>query len=178
MATVEPVETDSARGQETVTSKDPEPATLKLIYEVIGDQLSKQFEQIEALTRRAQQLLAFAAGLLAITVGLRPPTDDVVVSVLFGIAFIPFTAAMVEGFRAWRIQEWRRDPEPVQLWEKYREQQEGWLRQQVVLNWVQSHTENRDLIKDKLRHLRRTQVLLGIEAGYLVVMLIVLPYVM
>jgi hypothetical protein len=49
------------------------------------------------------------------------------------------------------------------LWSRYQLWPEGWLRQQLILNWVQAHQENRRSIDAKLRYLRLTQVTLGFE---------------
>ncbi len=157
----------------------PEPSaeTVMLIYDEVETQLDKQFEQIEVLNARAQQLLGFAAGVFALIIALRPPTKDTLVTVLFLLALVLFVAIAVAGYLAWSIQGWRLDPEPERLWQRYRLWPEAWLRQQIILNWIESGEKNQASIDAKLFYLRATQVLLGLEVSYLVVILILRPYI-
>ena len=122
---------------------EPGDETLRLIYGEIEGALARQFDQIQILNGRAQQLLAFAGGVLGIVVALRPPNDDVVVAVLFGVAVGIFLVIAWLGYRSWSIVGWRRDPDPRRLWGRYRLWPEGWLRQQIILNWVDAFDQNR-----------------------------------
>jgi hypothetical protein len=63
------------------------------------------------------------------------------------------------------------------LWSRYQLWPEGWLRQQLILNWVQAHQENRRSIDAKLRYLRLTQVTLGVEISHLVAIVIARPFI-
>lgn len=163
----------SALGQ----TDEPADETLRLIYLEVEGALARQFEQIQTLNGRAQQLLAFAGGVLGIVVALRPPSDDVVVAILFGLAVVLFLGIVWLGYRSWSIVGWRRDPDPRRLWVRYRLWPEGWLRQQIILNWVEAHEHNRKSIDAKLRYLRLTQIALGAEVGYLVAIVILRPFI-
>jgi hypothetical protein len=66
-----------------------ETETVKLIYAEIDAALARQFEQIQILNSRAQQLLVFAGGILGLVIALRPPTDDAVIALLFGFRTRP-----------------------------------------------------------------------------------------
>jgi hypothetical protein len=155
----------------------PERDTLELIYDETAAQLDKQFEQIDALNARAQQLLGIAAGVFALVAGLQPPTRHAAVVVLFIIALAIFVAVIIAISFAWSLHGWRRDPDPEQLWARYRLWPEGWLRQQIILNRIASKNDNQTAINAKLFYLRAAQVLLGVEVSYLIVILIVRPYV-
>jgi hypothetical protein len=75
-----------------------ETETVKLIYAEIDAALDRQFEQIQILNSRAQQLLVFAGGILGLVIALRPPTDDAVIALLFGFALILFSAIVWLGY--------------------------------------------------------------------------------
>jgi hypothetical protein len=156
---------------------EPAEETLRLIYAEVESALARQFDQIQILNGRAQQLLAFAGAALGIVVALRPPGRDVTVAILFGIAVAVFLAIIGLGYRSWSIVGWRRDPDPRRLWIRYRLWPEGWLRQQIVLNWVDAFEQNRLSIDAKVRYLRLTQIVLGAEVGYLVVIVILRPFI-
>lgn len=89
-----------------------------------------------------------------------------------------FVAIVWFGYRSWSIVGLRRPPEPARLWSRYQLWPESWLRQQVILNWVQSHDANQSSIVGKLRYLRLTQLMLGIEIAYLVTIVVVRPFVL
>lgn len=157
---------------------EPDLSTVKLIYAEIEGALDRQFEQIQLLNSRAQQLLVFAGGILGLVVALRPPTDDVLIALLFGAALVLFGLIVWLGHRSWSIVGWRRPPEPGSLWSRYQLWPENWLRQQLILNWVQSHDANRRSIDAKLHYLRLTQLMLGVEVAYLVAIVIVRPFIL
>jgi hypothetical protein len=156
---------------------EPAENTVRLIYAEVEGALARQFEQIQTLNGRAQQLLAFAGAVLGIVVALRPPDDDAVVAILFGLAVVLFLGIVWLGYRSWSIVGWRRDPDPRRLWVRYRLWPEGWLRQQIILNWIDAHEQNQRSIDAKLRYLRLTQIALGVEVGYLVVIVIFRPFI-
>ena len=150
--------------------------TLELVYDEIAGELDKQFEQIDALNARAQQLLGFAAITVGVVVTLRPPTKDVFMSVLFGIALILFASIAGCGLRAWGLQGWRHDPEPRPLWEKHRLRSKEWVQHQIILNRLESVDANAASIDEKLYWVRWTQRLLALEVIYLVALVIARPY--
>jgi hypothetical protein len=156
----------------------PDLETVRLIYSEVEAALDRQFEQIQILNSRAQQLLVFAGGILGLVIALRPPSDDIVISILLGVALVMFVAIVWFGYRSWSIVGLRRPPEPARLWSRYQLWPESWLRQQVILNWVQSHDANQSSIVGKLRYLRLTQLMLGIEIAYLVTIVVVRPVVL
>jgi hypothetical protein len=157
--------------------REPEPETLELIFQETRGALAKQFEQIQILNSRAQQLLGFGGLVLGLLIGFRPPTlasKYVTLSSLGGLAL--FLAVLLSGGLAWSIVGWRGDPRPRQLWTRYRLWPEGWLRQQLILNWLDALDANQAAIDAKLRYVRLTQGLLGFEVVYLVAIVILRPY--
>src|SRR3989442_7322303 len=130
--------------------RKPTPDALRLIYDEIAGQLAKQFEQIEALNGRAQQLLGFAAIAVGLLISLRPPTKGNLSLLLFGTALILFAAIAVAGLRAWALQGWRNDPESRPLWQKHRLHSEEWLRHQIILNRLDAVDANASAVDAKL----------------------------
>jgi hypothetical protein len=151
--------------------------SLGLIYQVVADQLEKQFQQIESLNARAQQLVALGAVIFGLVVGLRPPTSHLNVTLLFLVPFAAFAALAFFGHRAWSIEDWRRDPAPDELWKGYARASEAKVRYQLIGQWIDSWDKNRRAIKTKVGRVKLTQTLLAILVACLVAMLLVLPYV-
>jgi hypothetical protein len=154
----------------------PDDGSLKIAYEEVRAQLDRQFEQIDSLNVRAHQVLGFAAGALALVTGLQPPDGNWRASVLFGIGIVGFALTGRAAMYAWSVVGWRRDPKPSQLWPAYERWPEGWLREQILLNWIASHVANQLAIDKKVHHLRLSQFFLALEVAYLGAMLMVLPY--
>jgi hypothetical protein len=154
----------------------PDLDTLALIYDEIAGELVKQFEQIDALNARAQQLLGFAAITVGVVVTVRPPVRDTSVSILFALALALFACIAGCGLRAWSLQGWRHDPEPRPLWEKHRLRTKEWVQHQIILNRLDAVDVNAASIDEKLYWVRWTQRLLALEVIYLVGLVIVRPY--
>lgn len=161
------------------TKLEPEKldqGTLLLIYEVVRDHLNKQFEQVESLNARAHQLVALAAGIFGLVVGLRAPTDDLKATLLFVPSLVVFVLLFGEGYRAWSMKRWRRDPVPATLWRRYGLLGEARVRYQLVGQWIACYEANQEQIESKVRRIRRTQVMLGILVVCLVATVLVIPY--
>jgi hypothetical protein len=154
----------------------PSPAALKLIYDEVADALEKQFEQIESLNARSQQLIGFAAIAVGILIGLRPPARGELSVTLFSIALFVFAVIAAAGLRAWALQGWRADPDARTLWEKDRLHSEEWLRHQIILNRLEAVDANATAVAVKLFWVRWTQRLLAVEVVYLTALAIIRPY--
>jgi hypothetical protein len=155
----------------------PEPDTVALIFAEIAGALERQASQLAALNTRAQQLLTFAGLILGAVITLRPPSSRWPVSLLFAASLVLFVAIAYVGYRAWSLVGLRRDPAPGPLWHRYRLWPEDWLRQQLILNWIEAEAQNERSIDAKLWYLRLTQVLLGLEVVYLAIIVIIRPYI-
>jgi hypothetical protein len=168
----------SPAGAEPAGSEIPEPAdeTVRLIFDQLSEQLASQFEQMAALNTRAQQLLTFSGTLLGAFVVLRPPGNDMCAASLYAGGLVLFLLVAWSVSRAWSIQAWRRDPNPKELWQRYQLWPDNWLRQQLVLNWVDSFEHNRVRIEAKARYLQFSALLVGTEVVYLVGFMIARPY--
>jgi hypothetical protein len=161
------------------TTSLPRPPldTLALLYDEIGGELLKRFDQIDALNARAQQLLGFAAITVGLVVTLSAPRSDGAVSALFAGGLVLFAFIAGCGLRAWTLQGWRHDPASRALWERHRLRSKEWVQHQIILNRLDAVDANAASIAEKLLWVRRTQRLLALEVVYLVALIIVLPYV-
>src|SRR5947207_10835283 len=100
-------------------TRDPRLATTLLIYDEVQRALDRQFEQIQLLNGRAQQLLGFSAIVVGVMIGLRPPTHGWVSTLLFAIALLFLILVAIAllflilvvfcGYQAWSIRGWRHD---------------------------------------------------------------------
>jgi hypothetical protein len=155
----------------------PSPETIRLIHSEVQAQLDNQFSQIDSLNSRAQQILGFAAGILALTVALRPPTDSHRATALYLLGALPFVALVWCGHKAWEILPWRRDPAPGALWNRCKDYPDDHVRTQLLLNLAESYDQNGTTIKDKARYLKYAQRLLAVEVISLMLVASLLPYV-
>ena len=90
-------------------SRDPD--SLELILDQVSRAVDRQFDQIDSLNNRAQQLLGFSGVILGLVVGLRAE-KGAAPAVLFGLGVAIFLVVVGFGLRAWAIHGWRRDPSP------------------------------------------------------------------
>ena len=71
----------------------------------------------------------------------------------------------------------RRDPAPTPLWQKYRLEDEHWLRQQIVLNLIASYEDNEQVLQRRVRYLRWSLWILGGLVPYLGTVSVIYTYV-
>jgi hypothetical protein len=153
------------------------PGTLRLIYDELAQDLDKQFSQIESLNNRAQQLLGLAGLIPTIVVTIGILRHRVLFTALFAVALASFAGVATLAFLAWRVKGWRADPNAAALWSDFRFEGEEWLRHQVIQNRLQSRAENEKHIQDRLWFLKRAQWGFAASSVYVIVVLLVLPYV-
>jgi hypothetical protein len=156
----------------------PTPETLALIHDEVSTALKLQFERHDLLTSRAQQVVTFGGVILGIFLGLRPPgfqRSDAVIPLAIAVA--AFIVLVLIGGAAWTMKGLRRDPAPAPLWNKYRFDDDHWLRQQLVLNLIASYEDNEVVLNDRARYLRWSLWVLGALVPYLGTVSVVYTYV-
>lgn len=67
-------------------------------------------------------------------------------------------------------------PPSSTLWIRYRLAPERWLREQLILNLVESFTANSRTLEAKTRYVRASMVLLAVEVVYLAMALVIAPF--
>jgi len=154
----------------------PAEATVRLIFDVVAEQLDRQFNQVDKLNGRAQQLLTFAGTLLGALIVFRPPEKNTCISIFFGGGVSLFLLVMWTTLRAWAVRGWGRDPNPRELWDAYQLWPEPMLRIQLILNWILNSRENEVQIRVKARILTIATALAGAEAAYFAAFMIARPY--
>jgi hypothetical protein len=160
----------------TRASDRPDPATLKLIHEEARRILDRQADEIDALNARAQQVVAFGSIFVGLIVALRPMRGGAVLTILFAGGLCVFGLAAGAAVAASWIVGWRRASRPRRLWVRYRLWPDDWLREQLIVNLIDSHEANERSILAKLRYMRSAQIFLALEILYLVGVLIARPY--
>lgn len=151
--------------------------SLALIYDEVAGDLDRQFTQVEHLNGRAPQILGLGGVILGVMVALRPPTADILVSLLTVGALLIYALAAALSLAAWQIIAWRSDPKTPALWEEHRDRSATWIRHQIILNRIESRGWNAARIERKVKLVRWAQRLLAAEILYLVLLLILRPYI-
>ena len=156
----------------------PTPETLALIHEEVVKAIDLQFDRYDVITLRAQQVLTFGGVILGLFLGLRPAGfARGGAAILLGVALAAFAALVLIGGAAWTMKGMRRDPAPTPLWQKYRFEDEHWLRQQIVLNLIASYEDNEQVLQRRVRYLRWSLWVLGGLVPYLGTVSVIYTYV-
>ncbi len=171
-----PATPETKTGSEGESVPRPDEGALNLLFDEVADELNRQFTQNEALVGRAQQILGFGAAILGLAVTLRPPTERLLITLLFAGALALFLLLAREAWSAWTLKRWRTDPRAARLWEDYRAKTEEYIRHQIILNRLQAIATNEKNLDEKIRHLKNAGILLVLEVLYLVGLVMLRPY--
>jgi preprotein translocase subunit SecG len=136
--------------------------SLQLVEETIEKQLDNQISHIDSLDTKAGILFGF----LAVTLGSAAGSKDFfeaaktynALKIAVGAIFIAFLLTLV----AFAVREYRRDPNPRQLRQKYPSKSEETTRFALSDAYIDSFEANITKINRKVQAIRATLVLAGI----------------
>lgn len=130
--------------------------SIELIFSVTKDALVIQQEQKASLENKANMLLVFAGGILALlmnawdTLTRFPLVSQVIVLLSVGFFALSVLLAFVV---AW-VHRYRMDPNPYELAEKYLKKPEQKTKLQLIANWRATWKHNMEIIERNSLFLR------------------------
>jgi len=132
--------------------------TLELIYNEVKDALNTQFQSVEGLNTKASIIIGFVGVIIGISLKLysdeKPHLFIESMLLFLGAAFLSFSAYKVEGYR--------RDPEPRALTVNYLREDDKKVKKQLIDNFIQSYEDNRNRIEKKSKYINYSLILLFI----------------
>ena len=134
------------------------PETLELIYNEVKDALNTQFQSVEGLNTKASIIIGFVGVIIGISLNLysdeNPPLFIESMLLFLGAAFLSFFAYKVEGYR--------RDPEPRALTVNYLRKDDKKVKKQLIDNFIRSYEDNKKRIEKKVKYINYSIILLFI----------------
>lgn len=148
-------------------NQQPHPPSLEIVFQEIKDRLQAQLHQVDTLDTKAGTVLSVASLVATLGAGLPVATSsgslsDASLVLLLG-GTILYAFAMFFGFRGYWLRNYRRDPEPGPLRDRYLFQPADFTRRRVIANMIQSYEVNRPLIESKVWNIKVAILLLAVE---------------
>lgn len=155
--------------------QEEKPKSLEIVYTEIKSRLDKQSEEIDTLNQRASVLLGFVTLLMSLLAGFTTtvkvpdlPGDSLIPVLLTLIAAILYIHILIFAYLGYKIQTYRRDPEPRPLRDGYLIKNEETTKRQVISNFIDSYETNAKHISKKKNMLNKAYILFIIEAIYII----------
>ena len=134
------------------------PETLELIYNEVKDALNTQFQSVEGLNTKASVIIGFVGVIIGISLNLYSDENPH----LFIGSMLLFLGAAFLSFFAYKVEGYRRDPEPRKLTEKYLREDDKKVKKQLIDNFIQSFEDNKIKIEKKVKYINYSLILLFI----------------
>ena len=127
---------------------------LDIIYTEIKDRLQEQFDQLRALDQKAGQVLSSASLIVAVGIGLQAieTSPSSLRFTLFIMAIIFYALSVISAWLAYRVQSFRRDPEPRPLRDHYLPSEFQFTKRKIISNFIESYEFNQQSIRSKVRY--------------------------
>ncbi len=159
-----------------MTQQPPHPPSLEIVYAEIKDRLDLQLHQVDTLDTKAGTVLTVASVVMTLGAGLPVAASsediDMVPLILILAGTLCYASAMFFGFRGYWLRNFRRDPEPGPLRDRYLLQAPDFTRRRIIANMIQSFEVNQPLIESKVWNIKVGILLLAVETVTLVAALI------
>lgn len=128
--------------------------SLDVAFQEVKARLEMQFQAISALDTKASIVLGFCGVILASSFwSLQNSGQTLCIWLTMSPLLLVFIAAIF-SLIAYRVVEYRRDPEPRPLVENYLGKKSDETAKQILDNWVISFEENKRKIKRKVKLVR------------------------
>jgi len=134
------------------------PETLELIYNEVKDALNTQFQSVEGLNTKASIIIGFVGVIIGISLNLYSDEN----SHLFIESMLLFLGAAFLSFFAYKVEGYRRDPEPRALTVNYLREDDKKLKKQLIDNFILSYEDNKKRIEKKVKYINYSIMLLFI----------------
>ena len=150
-----------------MTGQPPHPPSLGVVFQEVKERLTLQLHQVDTLDAKAGTVLTVASVVMTLGAGLPVATsnDNIetgpLILLLGGTLFYVF--AMFFGFRGYWLRNFRRDPEPGPLRDRYLLQEPDFTRRRIIANMIESYGVNQPLIESKVWNIKVGILLVGIQ---------------
>jgi hypothetical protein len=148
-----------------------DPETLAILYDEAKRTLDRQFDTVEGLKGRAQQILGFATVIVSILAAFDPAGHGVQ-RALVVVDLVLFVATGAAAFAAWRFHSYRDDPDAAALVEYYAAETAEKTRRQVIENRLASIEFNARIIERQTLFDRIGTALLVLAGAVLVAVVV------
>ena len=132
--------------------------TLELVYNEVKDVLNTQFRSLDGLNTKTSVVVGFVGVTIVISLNLYLHSN----SYIFGACMTLFLISIFFALSAYKVESYRRDPEPRKLVEKYLGKDVDHVKRQLILNFIQSFENNEIKIKRKAKYINYSLILLFI----------------
>jgi hypothetical protein len=140
-------------------SEDTYPLeTLELVYKEVDSALNRQFQSLDGLNTKASVIVGFIGVILGISLNLYPHSNPY----LFGSCMTLFLISIFFALSAYKVESYRRDPEPRKLTENYLKEDSEKVKKKLIDNFIQSVEDNKIKINKKVKYINYSLVLLYI----------------
>jgi hypothetical protein len=158
-------------------STEPHPPSLDIIFSEVSRRLDVQLSQVDTLDAKAGTVISVASVVMTLGAGLPIASSnsgiDTVPLILLVAGAVVYVAVMFFGFRGYWLRNFRRDPEPGPLRDRYLFQPADITKRRIIANMVQSFETNTPLIESKVWNIKVAILLLAAQTMSLVVAFIV-----
>lgn len=153
-------------------ANQPSPPSLELVYIEIKDRLAAQLHQVDTLDSKAGTVLSIASLVMTIAAGLqvsfgRGAVENLPLGLLLSGAIL-YAVTMFFAFRGYWVRNFRRDPDPGPLRDRYLFQSPDFTKRRIMANMIQSFSVNRELIESKVWNIRFAIIFLAAQTLILV----------
>jgi hypothetical protein len=145
------------------------PETLELVYNEVKDALNTQIQSLDGLDTKASVIVGFVGLIIGISLNLYSYSN----SYLFGLCITLFLTSIFSTLCAYKVESYRRDPEPRTLTEKYLRKDDKKVKKQLIDNFIQSFEDNKTKIEKKVKYINYSILLLFIGLIVLTLSIIV-----
>ena len=113
-------------------SEDTYPLeTLELVYKEVDSALNRQFQSLDGLNTKASVIVGFIGVILGISLNLYPHRNPY----LFGSCMTLFLISIFFALSAYKVESYRRDPEPRKLTENYLKEDSEKVKKKLIDIW-------------------------------------------
>ena len=136
-----------------------------LIFSEIKERLAMQFQSIDGLDAKAGNIMVFVSVILSIIL-----QKDIGAIYLFPIASLFISMAL--AFQAYGAKEYRRDPNPEALVDKYLNSTYAKTRDQLISNFKSSYVDNKQRIAEKAKNINYSLFALMYGISILIILVV------
>ena len=132
--------------------------TLELVYNEVDNALNRQFQSLDGLDTKASVIIGFVGVTLGISLNLYPHSN----AYLFGSCMTLFLVSIFFAISAYKVERYRRDPEPRKLTGKCLREDNEKVKKQLIDNFIQSYEDNKIKMGKKVKYINYALILLFI----------------